>query len=117
VFRSDLKNVFWLNIGVGFSFQVLDNLASACGLQLAPASTLNQNPIVETASGAVNAQPPGKRIAARPRQGNCDVPFRPASRNIDNRTFAASGRPRLTPCRDRRFKPGMTKPLILIKRF
>jgi len=50
LFRSYLKNVFWPNICVGFSFQVLDILEYACGLKLAPALTLNQDPVFEMAS-------------------------------------------------------------------
>jgi hypothetical protein len=48
--RSHLNNVFWLNIFVGASFQILDNQQVACGLKLGPAVILNQNPIFETAS-------------------------------------------------------------------
>ena len=49
-FRSYLKNVFWPNLCVGSSFQVLDILQYACGLKLGPALTLNQYPIFEMAS-------------------------------------------------------------------
>ena len=48
--RSHLKNVFWPNIFVGASFQILDILQYASGLKLGPAAILNQNPIFETAS-------------------------------------------------------------------
>jgi hypothetical protein len=48
--RSHLKNVFWPNIFVGASFQILDIQQYACGLKLGPAAILNQNPIFETAS-------------------------------------------------------------------
>ena len=48
--RSHLKNAFWPNICVGFSFQVLDILEYVCGLKLGPALILNQNPIFEMAS-------------------------------------------------------------------
>jgi len=46
---SQLKNVFWSNIFVGASFQILDNHQVACGLKLGSAAILNQNPIFETA--------------------------------------------------------------------
>jgi hypothetical protein len=49
-FRSYLKNVFWPNVFVGASFQILEILKYACGLKLVPAATLNQNPIFEMAS-------------------------------------------------------------------
>jgi len=49
--RSQLKNVFWPNIFVGASFQILAILQYACGLKLGPAAILNQNPIFEMASG------------------------------------------------------------------
>jgi len=55
--RSYLKNVFWPNIGVGISFQVLDILEYACGLKLAPALTLNQNPVFEMASDRAEKRP------------------------------------------------------------
>jgi hypothetical protein len=45
--RTHLKNVFWPNIFVGASFQILDNQQVACGLKLGPAAILNQNPIFE----------------------------------------------------------------------
>jgi hypothetical protein len=48
--RNHLKNVFWPNIFVGTSFQILDNQQVACGLKLGPAAILNQNPIFETVS-------------------------------------------------------------------
>ena len=44
-FRTHLKNVFWPNIFVGASFQILDIQQYACGLKLGPAAILNQNPI------------------------------------------------------------------------
>jgi len=47
---NHLKNVFWPNIFVGVSLQILDNQKVACGLKLGPAATLNQNPIFEMAS-------------------------------------------------------------------
>jgi hypothetical protein len=49
-FRSYLKNVFWPNLRVGPSFQLLEILEYACGLNLGPALILNQNPIFEMAS-------------------------------------------------------------------
>jgi len=49
-FRSYLKNIFWPHICVGLSIQVLGMHAYACGLKLAPALTLDQNPIFEVAS-------------------------------------------------------------------
>jgi len=48
--RNHLKNVFWHNIFVGASFQILDNQQVACGLKLGPAAILNQNPIFEMPS-------------------------------------------------------------------
>jgi hypothetical protein len=48
--RSHLKNVFWPNIFVGASFQILDIQQYASGLKLGPAAILNQNPIFEMAS-------------------------------------------------------------------
>ena len=48
--RSYLKKVFWPNLGVGSSFQVLDILEYACGLKLDSALILNQNPFFEMAS-------------------------------------------------------------------
>jgi hypothetical protein len=48
--RSHLKKVFWPNLCVGASFQVLDILEYACGLKLGPALILNQNPFFEMAS-------------------------------------------------------------------
>jgi len=50
MFRTHLKNVFWPNIFVGVSFQILDNQQVACGLKLGSAAILNQNPIFETGS-------------------------------------------------------------------
>jgi hypothetical protein len=46
---SHLKNVFWPNIFVGASFQILDIQKYACGFKLGPAAILNQNPIFEMA--------------------------------------------------------------------
>jgi hypothetical protein len=48
--RSYLKKVFWPNLGVGSSLQVLAILKYACGLKLGPALILNQNPFFEMAS-------------------------------------------------------------------
>ena len=48
--KSYLKNVFWPNLGVGPSLQVLEILEYVCGLKLGPALILNQNPIFEMAS-------------------------------------------------------------------
>jgi hypothetical protein len=48
--RTHLKNVFWPNIFVGASFQILDIQQYACGLKLGPAAILNQNPIFEIGS-------------------------------------------------------------------
>jgi hypothetical protein len=45
--RTHLKNVFWPNIFVGASFQILDIQQYASGLKLGPAAILNQNPIFE----------------------------------------------------------------------
>jgi hypothetical protein len=47
---SYLKKVFWPNLRVGSSLQLLGILEYACGLNLGPALTLNQNPIFEMAS-------------------------------------------------------------------
>jgi hypothetical protein len=49
--RSQLKNVFWPNIFVGASLQILDIQQYASGLKLGSAAILNQNPIFEMASG------------------------------------------------------------------
>ena len=48
--RSHLKNVFWPNIFVGASFQILDIQQYASGLKLGSAAILNQNPIFKMAS-------------------------------------------------------------------
>jgi hypothetical protein len=48
--RSYLKKVFWPNLYVGPSIQLLEILEYACGLKLGPALSLNQNPIFEMAS-------------------------------------------------------------------
>ena len=53
--RTHLKNVFWPNIFVGASFQILDNQQVACGLKLGPAAILNQNPIFEMGSRLNNS--------------------------------------------------------------
>ena len=50
IFRSYLKKVFWPNFCVAASFQLLEILKYACGLKLAPALNLNQNPIFEIPS-------------------------------------------------------------------
>jgi hypothetical protein len=66
VIRTHLKNVFWPNIFVGASFQILDIQPYASGLRptkimgsdgksraagkLRPAAILNQNPIFEMGS-------------------------------------------------------------------
>ena len=47
-FRTHHKNVFWPNIFVGASLQILNIQQYACGLKLGPAAILNQNPIFET---------------------------------------------------------------------
>jgi hypothetical protein len=52
--RSYLKKVFFPNLCVRPSFQVLDILEYACGLKLGPALTLSQNPIFEMASSELN---------------------------------------------------------------
>ena len=54
--RSHLKNVFWLNIFVGASFQILDIQQYACGFKLGPVAISNQNPILEMASTKVSAR-------------------------------------------------------------
>jgi len=48
--RTHLKNVFWSNIFVGASLQILDIQQYASGLKLGPAAILNQNPIFEMGS-------------------------------------------------------------------
>ena len=48
--RTYLKNVFWPNIFVGASLQILDIQQYASGLKLGPAAILNQNPIFEMGS-------------------------------------------------------------------
>ncbi len=48
--RSYLKKIFWSNLSVEPSLQVLDILEYACGLKLGPALTLNQNLFFEMAS-------------------------------------------------------------------
>ena len=54
LFRTHLKNVFWPNIFVGASFQILDIQQYASGLKLGPAAILNQNPIFEMGSNRQN---------------------------------------------------------------
>jgi hypothetical protein len=49
-YRSYLKKVFWPNLFVGASFQVLEILMYSCGLKLGSASIFNQNPFFEMAS-------------------------------------------------------------------
>ena len=51
--RSDLKNVFWPNVFVGASSQILEILKYSSSLRRGPAATLNQNPIFEMASNAL----------------------------------------------------------------
>jgi hypothetical protein len=48
--RTHLKNIFWPNIFVGASLQILDIQQYASGIKLGPASILNQNPIFEMGS-------------------------------------------------------------------
>jgi hypothetical protein len=48
--RTYLKKVFWPNLCVGSSFELLGILEYACGLNLVPALILNKNPIFEMAS-------------------------------------------------------------------
>jgi hypothetical protein len=57
--RSDLENVFWPNVFVGASFQILEILKYSSGLKRGPAATLNQNPIFEMASST----PPSAKFA------------------------------------------------------
>jgi hypothetical protein len=47
---SDLKNVFWPNLFVGRSVQILEILEYYSGLNLTSAATFEQNPIFEKAS-------------------------------------------------------------------
>jgi hypothetical protein len=49
--RSRLKNVFWTNIFVGASLQILYIQQYASGLKFGPAAILNQNPIFKMTSG------------------------------------------------------------------
>jgi len=49
-YRIHPKNVFWPNIFVGASLQILDIQQYASGLKLGPAAILNQNPIFEMGS-------------------------------------------------------------------
>ena len=48
--KTYLKIIFWPNLGVWPSFQVLDILEYACGLKLGPALILNQNLYFEMGS-------------------------------------------------------------------
>jgi hypothetical protein len=48
--RIQLKNVFWPNIFVGASLQILDIQQYACGFKLSHAAIMNQNPIFEMGS-------------------------------------------------------------------
>jgi len=48
--RTYLKNVFWPNIFVGASFEILDIQQYASGFKLGSAAILNQNPIFEIGS-------------------------------------------------------------------
>jgi len=48
--RTHLKNVFWPNIFIGASLQILDIQPYACGLKLGSAAILSQNPIFEIGS-------------------------------------------------------------------
>jgi hypothetical protein len=53
--RTHLKNVFWPNIFVGASLQILNIQQYASGLKLGPAAILNQNPIFEMGSNEILA--------------------------------------------------------------
>jgi len=48
--RSYLKKVFWPNLFVGASFQILKILKYSSGLKRGPAAMLNQNSIFDMAS-------------------------------------------------------------------
>ena len=48
--RTHLKKVFWPNICVGASFQLLEIHEYDCGLKLGSALILNQNPFLEIGS-------------------------------------------------------------------
>ena len=50
MFRSYFKKVYWPNLYVGPSFQLLEILEYVCGLKLGPALTLSQDPFFEMAS-------------------------------------------------------------------
>jgi len=50
--RSYLKKVFWPNLGVRSEIRILEILKYSSGSNVAPALTLNQNPIFEIASKA-----------------------------------------------------------------
>jgi hypothetical protein len=60
--RTHLKNVFWPNIFVGASFQILAIQQYASGLKLGPAAILNQNPIFEMGSKNAGEVAGGCRI-------------------------------------------------------
>ena len=68
IIRSYLKKVFWPNLGVEPSFQVLDIPEYACGLKLGLALILNQNPIFEMASTLKLALIRGQFILFEPLQ-------------------------------------------------
>jgi len=68
--RTHLKNVFWPNIFVGASLQILNIQQYASGLKLGPAARvpakplgedgiLNQNPIIEMDSNNLSRMLPG----------------------------------------------------------
>ena len=57
--RTHLKNVFWPNIFVGASLQILNIQQYASGLKLGPAAILNQNPIIEMDSNNLSRMLPG----------------------------------------------------------
>jgi hypothetical protein len=67
-FRTHLKNVFWPNIFVSVSFQILDIQQYASGLKLRPAAILNQNPIFEMGSNFLLENPAPR---AQRRQSDC----------------------------------------------
>jgi hypothetical protein len=55
--RSYLKKVFWSNLIVGRSVQILEILEYSSGLNLTSAVTLNQNPIFEISFSCGDAWP------------------------------------------------------------
>jgi hypothetical protein len=55
--RSYLKKVFWPNLRVGRSYQILEILRYSSGLIFAAALTLDQNPLFEIASNNLTVQP------------------------------------------------------------